>query len=106
MDSALRHFFRKRDMSRSEIIEKVANDLWLTLEKRDGIFVFRFPDVWDIDDILEMKKRVLDGIAMLEARYRRGKKRTAIKETLKSSNCYDDMPIAIYPAMYSENVSE
>jgi hypothetical protein len=54
-------------MSREQIIEKVAEDLWLTLEKRDGLFVFRFPDVWKPKDVQDMQRTVLDGIAMLEA---------------------------------------
>lgn len=65
--SWLGNLLRKQRMSREQIIEKVAGDLWLTLEKRDGIFVFRFPDVWDAEDVQDMQRRVLEGIAMLEA---------------------------------------
>src|SRR5579885_504194 len=57
------NLLRRQRMSREEIIEKVAADLWLTLEKRDGVFVFRFPDVWDADDVQDMQRRVLEGIA-------------------------------------------
>lgn len=64
--SWLGNLLRKQRMTRAQIIEKVAADLWLTLEKRDGVFVFRFPDVWKPKDVQDMQRTVLDGIAMLE----------------------------------------
>lgn len=67
--SWLGNLLRRQRMNRAQIIEKAADDLWLTLEKRDGIFVFRFPDDWDADDVQDMQRRVLEGIAMLEARF-------------------------------------
>lgn len=63
----LLNLLRTQRMSREQIIEKVAEDLWLTLEKRDGLFVFRFPNVWKPKDVQEMQRAVLDGIAMLES---------------------------------------
>lgn len=63
------NLLRRQRMSREEIIEKVAKDLWLTLEKRDGIFVFRFPDVWKPKDVQDMQRTVLEGIVMLEAQF-------------------------------------
>lgn len=60
------NLFRTRPLTRAEIIEKVAKDLWLTLEKRDNVYVFRFPDVWDAEDVEEMQTRVLDGITLVE----------------------------------------
>lgn len=61
------NLFRAQRMTKAQIIEKVAADLWLTLEKRDGIFVFRFPEVWKPKDVQDMQRTVLEGIAMLEA---------------------------------------
>lgn len=64
--SWLGNLLRRQRMTRAQIIEKVAEDLWLTLEKRDGVFVFRFPDVWEPKTGLDMQRTVLEGIAMLE----------------------------------------
>jgi len=63
------NLLRRQRLTKAQIIEKVGKDLWLTLEKRDGVFVFRFPDIWDTDDIQDMQRRVLDGIAMLEDQF-------------------------------------
>lgn len=60
------NLFRTRPLTRAEIVEKVAKDLFLTLEKRDGMYVFRFPDVWDSEDVEEMQTRILYGIALVE----------------------------------------
>jgi len=57
----------KKHMTRPQIVKKVAEDLWLTLEERDGLFVFRFPSVWRPKDLLDMQERVLEGIAFFES---------------------------------------
>lgn len=59
---------RGEKLSRAEVIRRVANDLRLTLEERDGIYTFRFPDVWNTQRVQEVQKRVLDGIALVERR--------------------------------------
>lgn len=51
----LYNLLRRQHLTRAQIIEK-----------RDGIFVFRFPDVWKPKDVQDMQRTVLEGIAMLE----------------------------------------